>query len=170
MEMGTVKQASISLRIGVIESVLHSWLTPWLELLREIYPELELELTVDTTTILMEQVERGALDLIIAAMPVSADGVCCLVLSPLEMVFVGEKQTHVKRNYTLAQIADFEILTFQRGSQPHVNLFNTLRSQQIEPKKVHAISSLSALVQLVKCGFGIATLPLEAIQNLSSYL
>jgi DNA-binding transcriptional LysR family regulator len=168
-EMGADKDIEMSLRVGVIESVLHSWLIPWLEQLRIKQPKLELELTVDTTPVLIEQVERGALDLIIAAMPVSVDGVRCHSLKPLEMVFVGEIQTHVKRSYSLHQLAEFEILTFQRGSQPHVNILDLLRSQSIEPKKVHAISSLSALVQLVKSGFGVATLPQDAVQRLSSY-
>ena len=30
-EMGSPRQMAVSLRIGAIESVLHSWLIPWLE-------------------------------------------------------------------------------------------------------------------------------------------
>ena len=30
-EMGLPRQMAVSLRIGAIESVLHSWLIPWLE-------------------------------------------------------------------------------------------------------------------------------------------
>ncbi|HVZ36546.1 MAG TPA: LysR family transcriptional regulator, partial [Polyangiaceae bacterium] len=37
------------LRLGAMESVLHSWLIPWIEALRTQQPELQLELTVETT-------------------------------------------------------------------------------------------------------------------------
>jgi hypothetical protein len=38
-----------SMRIGTIESVLHSWLIPWLEQLRIEQPQLGLNLTVEIT-------------------------------------------------------------------------------------------------------------------------
>jgi DNA-binding transcriptional LysR family regulator len=37
-------------------------------------------------------------------------------------------------------------------------------------KRVHNISSISAMVQLVEGGFGIATLPLAAVERLSQRL
>ncbi len=45
-----------------------------------------------------------------------------------------------------------ELLTFQKGSQPHVMLQDLLRQHKLEPKKVHAISSISAMMQLVQGG------------------
>ena len=60
-EMGSGTPQAIVMRIGAIESVLHSWLIPWIEKLRTEHPALELELTVETTPILMEQVRRHRL-------------------------------------------------------------------------------------------------------------
>jgi DNA-binding transcriptional LysR family regulator len=67
-EMGSGMALSASLRIGAIESVLHSWLIPWIEKLRVEQPGLELELTVETTPVLMDQVQRGAQDIVFAAL------------------------------------------------------------------------------------------------------
>ncbi len=50
-EMGSGQTVATSLRIGAIESVLHSWLIPWIEKLRVEQPGLELELTVETTPV-----------------------------------------------------------------------------------------------------------------------
>jgi DNA-binding transcriptional LysR family regulator len=164
---GGQEPRSLTLRLGVIESVLHSWLISWIEQLRIEQPNLELELTVETTPVLMELVRRGTLDIAFAVLPVAADGVRTKALPPMDMVFVGQKQLHRKRTYTLADIAAHELLTFQRGSQPHVALLDQLRQAQVEPKRVHAISSISAMVQLVQGGFGIATLPAAALVRLS---
>ena len=47
-EIGSNAPIPVSMRIGAIESVLHSWLIPWLEKLRVCHPGLELGLTVAT--------------------------------------------------------------------------------------------------------------------------
>jgi DNA-binding transcriptional LysR family regulator len=168
-EMGSSASLAVSMRIGAIESVLHSWLIPWIEKLRADHPELALELTVETTPILVEQVQRGTLDLVFAALPASADGVRSRSLPPMDMVFIGHTQMHRKRRYTLADLGKFEILTFQRGSLPHVALLDVFRQEAIEPRRIHTISSISAMVQLVQGGFGVATLPRKAVERMQNY-
>jgi DNA-binding transcriptional LysR family regulator len=168
-EMGSDQPMAVSMRIGAIESVLHSWLIPWLEKLRADHPGLELELTVETTPILMEQVARGTLDVVFAALPAASTGVRHHSLPPLDMAFVGNPLLHKKRNYKLAELADMELLTFQKGSQPHVTLLDLFKQHRLEPKKVHAISSISAMVQLVQGGFGVALLPRDAVARLGGF-
>ena len=168
-EMGSGQAMAVSMRIGAIESVLHSWLIPWLEKLRADHPGLELELTVETTPILVDQIQRGTLDLVFAVLPASSEGVRNQALPTMEMVFVGHPDLHRKRNYRLAELAEMELLTFQKGSQPHVTLLDLFRLHRLEPKKVHAISSISAMVQLVQGGFGVALLPRAAVERLTGF-
>ena len=168
-EMGSGAPMAVSMRIGAIESVLQSWLIPWLEKLRVDHPGLELELTVETTPILMDQIQRGTLDLVFAVLPASADGVRNQALPPMDMAFVGNPALHKKRNYRLDELAEMELLTFQKGSQPHVTLLDLFKQNRMEPKKVHAISSISAMVQLVQGGFGVALLPRAAVQRLTGF-
>ncbi len=165
-EMGSSATLAVSIRIGAIESVLHSWLIPWVEKLRADHPALELELTVETTPILIEQVGRGTQDMVFAALPASADGVHTRALPPMEMAFVGNSQLHRKRRYSMADLAEGDLLTFQRGSQPHVTLIDRCRQAGVEPRRIHTISSISAMVQLVRGGFGVATLPCDALQSM----
>ncbi len=165
-EMGSGQALVASFRIGAIESVLHSWLIAWVEKLRVEQPGLELELTVETTPVLMDQIQRGALDIVFAALPASGDGVRTKAMPSMPMCFVGQAMQHRKRAYTLAELAKGELLTFQRGSQPHVALLDALRAVKVEHKRVHAISSISAMAQLVQGGFGVATLPEAAAQRL----
>jgi DNA-binding transcriptional LysR family regulator len=165
-EMGSGEPMAASLRIGAIESVLHSWLIPWIEKLRVEQPGLELELTVETTPVLMDQIQRGAQDIVFAALPAGGEGVRTKAMPAMPMSFVGQAATLRKRAYTLAELAGGELLTFQRGSQPHVALLDALRQAKVEHKRVHAISSISAMAQLVQGGFGVATLPLAAAERL----
>jgi len=168
-EMGSGAAMTVAMRIGAIESVLHSWLIPWLEKLRADHPELELELSVETTPILLEQIERGKIDVVFAGLPASADGVRTQALASMEMVLVGNPLLHKKRNYKLGELANMDMLTFQKGSQPHVTLLDMFKNNRLEPKKVHAISSISAMVQLVHSGFGVALLARAAVARLTDF-
>ena len=165
-EMGAGAPQAMTLRLGAIESVLHSWLIPMLEKLQNDHEGLELELTVETTPVLLDQIRRGALDLTFAALPASMEGLRSKALPPMEMVFVGNALQQRRRRYRLSDLTDLDILTFQRGSQPHVALLDLFRQAELEPKRVHTISSISAMTQLVEGGFGVATLPLAAAQRL----
>ena len=141
---------TVSLRIGAIESVLHSWLVPWLEFLGAEHPGIAFELSVDTSPTLVDQAERGTQDLVFAALPAAGDTVVVQALPPMEMVFVGNRDLHRKRQYTLSALAEMDLLTFQRGSQPHISLLDQLHQLSIKPKRVHTLSSISAMAQLVQ--------------------
>ncbi len=161
----------LQLRLGAIESVLHSWLIEWVQALRRAHPALELSLAVETTPVLLDQMHRGTADVVLTAMPASGSGVMSLALAPMPMVFVGRQARHGRKRYSLRQLAaQDELLTFQRGSQPHVALLDLCRSQGIAQPRVHTISSISAMVQLVEQGFGVATLPQAAVARLTGQL
>jgi DNA-binding transcriptional LysR family regulator len=163
--VGSGGRGPAMLRMGAIESVLHSWLMPWLEQLKADQPSLQLELTVETTPVLLDLGRRGALDVVLATLPVGGEDVRTRPLPEMPMVFVGKQGLHQRRHYSLAQLAEHDLLTFQRGSQPHVALLDLLRAAGVESARVHAISSISAMVRLVSFGYGVAMLPRAAIDS-----
>jgi DNA-binding transcriptional LysR family regulator len=165
-ELGTEEAGVHLLRVGAIESVLHTWLIPMLQHLRSAHPNLQLELTVEITPVLAEAVKRGSLDLVFAAQSVSAPDIRTRPLPTMEMVFVGAKHLKRRASYTLAEIVAHEMMTFQRGSQPHLALLEQLRGEGLEPPRLHTVSSIPAMVHLIESGFGIATLPAIAAQTL----
>jgi DNA-binding transcriptional LysR family regulator len=168
---GGTAERPMALRIGAIESVLHSWLIEWVQALRREHPALELALTVETTPVLVDQMRRGTADLVLAALPAGGDGVQTRALAPMPMVFVGQARRHGRKRCTLPQLtAQDELLTFQRGSQPHLALLELCRQKGVEAPRVHTISSISAMLQLVEQGFGVATLPQAAVARLSERL
>lgn len=167
-EMGSATGRAVVLRIGAIESVVHSWLTEWLQKMRETHPDFELELTVETSPVLVDQVRRGAQDLVFTAVPTAEFSVRTRLMPAMPMVFVGHQTLHPRRRYTLAALGEHDLMTFQRGSQPHQGLLQLFQEAALPKPRVHAISSISAMVQLVEGGFGIATLPQAAVERLSA--
>ncbi|MEY5097339.1 MAG: hypothetical protein RJA36_58 [Pseudomonadota bacterium] len=166
-ELAAPEQLPLSLRLGGIETVLHTWLIPLVESLKARKPHLEFELTIEMTHVLVEQVRRGGLDLIFAAEPASGKGLINEELPPMEVVFVGPAAMAAASPLRLEQLRASELLTFQRGSQPHVTLLESLRQAGIADKRVHTISSISALVKLVESGFGLATMARAAAVELA---
>lgn len=166
-EMGSNAGRPVALRIGAIESVVHTWLTGWLQQMRRTHPDFALELTVETSPVLVDQVRRGALDLVFAALPAVDATVRTRALPAMPLVFVGHAEMHTRARYTLKQLGQLDLLTFQRGSQPHQSLLALFELRCLPLPRVHAISSISAMVQLVEGGFGVATLPEAAWAQLA---
>ena len=53
------------LRLGVIETVVHSWLSHYITYLNANYPKLDVDLTVDSSSVLQRRLLSGELDLVI---------------------------------------------------------------------------------------------------------
>jgi DNA-binding transcriptional LysR family regulator len=167
-ELGAAAARPVVLRVGAIESVLHSWLMAGVHALRAAHPTLALELTVETSPVLVDQLARGALDVALAALPAAGVGVRTRALPPMAMAFAGHAQRHRKRGrWRAADLAAAELITFQRGSQPHLALLDLLHRAGVEPLRVHSLSSISAMAQLVEDGLGIATLPRAVVERLA---
>lgn len=162
-QLGSPEQMPLSLRIGGIETALHTWLIPMIDLLKKSNRQIELELTIETTPVLVEQLRRGSLDLVFAALPALGEQISNEVLAPLEMVFVGPESMATQGSIGVDELLAHDLMTFQGGSAPHVALLDLLRSLGSVGKRVHTVSSISALVRLVESGFGIATLPRAAV-------
>jgi len=114
--------------------------------------------------------QRGKQDLIFAALPAAGDGVRTRAVPPMPMCFVGHRELHLRRRYKLHDLLALDLLTFQRGSQPHVALLELFREAGSPAPRVHAISSISAMAQLVEAGFGVATLPRAVVEPLARRL
>ncbi|HEX5802841.1 MAG TPA: LysR family transcriptional regulator [Azospira sp.] len=166
-EFGVPEALPLSLRIGGIETVLHTYLVQLMQHLKARNPYIEFELTVEMTPLLNEQIRRGGLDLAFTAMPATGNGVQSEALPAMEMVFVGPAGDLEEHALAVDELLEHDLLTFQRGSQPHVALMEALRGAGASNKHVHAISSISALVKLVESGFGLATLPRAAAEQLA---
>ena len=155
-----------NIRIGVIESIVHTWLGDFLTRLKSLYPNIEFELTAESTTHLQTLFAKGALDIIIQTDPVLDSTVVNTVLSPLEICWVCHKSSSLAhRTITFDDIENLEIITFTRDSQPHLAVSSMFEKKGIKPKQMHCITSISIISHLVQEGLGVATLPIDAIKN-----
>jgi DNA-binding transcriptional LysR family regulator len=163
-EFGAPERQAFTLRIGAIESFLHTWLIPVVDHLKRSSPLIHFELTIETSLNLVEQIRRGALDIVFSALPAQGSGILDEALAPLEMVFVGTAT--LASPLRLDELLRHDFMTFQSGSHPHASLLDALRAAGAGDKHVHAVSSISALALLAENGFGVATVPRQVAERL----
>ncbi|NKE65974.1 LysR family transcriptional regulator [Ramlibacter sp. RBP-2] len=153
-------------RIGVIESIIHSWFPELMTRIHSVYPQLEVELAGDTTIRLIDQFSKGNLDLILQTDPVLGADVQNMALCDFPMRWFGAPHLNLHGEaLTLADIAAFPILSFSRNSGPHrflERLFDDRVGRQVH---INCMTSVSAMIRLVVDGFGLAMIPPAIIQR-----
>lgn len=148
------------LRIGVMDTVIHSWLGDLISALSRDYPQVEVELTADTALNLNEQLLKGQLDLIFQTDLLRADGVRNVKLASYPLSWIVAKDAALDRNYeSLADLCQERLLTFSRLSRPHQDMLNFLHQHDIAAPRISCINSVAAIIKLVADGFGIGALP-----------
>jgi DNA-binding transcriptional LysR family regulator len=148
------------LRIGVMDTVIHSWLSELISALSRDYPQVEVELTADTALNLSEQLLKGQLDLVFQTDLLRADGVRNVQLASYPLSWVVARAGAQDRSYaSLADLGQERLLTFSRHSRPHQDMLNFLHQHAIAAPRVSCINSVAAIIKLVADGFGIGALP-----------
>jgi DNA-binding transcriptional LysR family regulator len=148
------------IRVGVIESIIHSWFPQFVASVLKSYPRLEFELTDDTSIHLIDQFSRGNLDLVLQTHSIVGPMVQNVALCDLPLRWVGATSLGLHNEaLTLDDLAAFPILSFSRNSGPHKFIERLFDNHVGKPVRVNCMTSASALVRLVVDGFGVALVP-----------
>ncbi|MFC3110772.1 LysR family transcriptional regulator [Undibacterium arcticum] len=154
------------LRLGVIESVVHSWLAHYVKQLNADYPELEIDLTVDMSSVLEKRLLARELDLVIRVEGISSSEIVSDALAIYPVRWIARKDLLSRRkNDLIKRVLQLPILTFARGTVPQrvlEEIVANLANQAGIPTtktRITCSPSVAAIVQLVKDGYGIAAIP-----------
>ncbi|MFS0826878.1 LysR family transcriptional regulator [Pseudomonas phoenicis] len=145
-------------RVGVMESVIHTWLAPFIQRVGSLYPALELDLQADTARHLAEQLRRGQLDLILQTDPLPDEGLRNAHLASYPMAWLA-RPASAWAAADLAQISQQRLITFSRHSRPHQDLLGLLHAHGLRAPRLCCINSVAAIERLLAEDFGIAALP-----------
>ena len=154
------------IRIGAIESIVHSWFPDFLGLLNRRFPRLQVEITSDTTMNLSEQLAKGQLDLSLQARPVTASSISHLPLGEFPMAWVGSPGLGIgDETLSLAELAAFPIMSFARGSEPHSVIEQLFAGESDADVRLNCIASVATMIRVVCDGLGVAVVPPAIIQR-----
>ncbi|MET0265253.1 MAG: LysR family transcriptional regulator [Duganella sp.] len=154
------------LRLGVIESVVHSWLAQYIRELNVLYPELEVDLAVDTSQVLERRLCARELDLVIQVEGVVSNEIVSQALAVYPLRWIGRRGLLDGRSEGLLErLLQLPILTFGRGTAPQraveeiVSKMANLAQIPLEQTRITCSPSVAAIVQLVRDGYGVAAIP-----------
>ncbi len=148
------------LRLGVAETIVHTWLSPFIARLAKLHPRLALEIEVDTSPHLRDRLLAQEIDLALLLGPIAAPGLRQVPLSRYPVRFVASPAAGVpRRQLSVAELAAWPIITFSRNTQPYAALRELFQRPELPPVRLHASASLSTVVRLALDGLGIAVIP-----------
>jgi DNA-binding transcriptional LysR family regulator len=158
--LGQETRLSGRVRIGAMDTVIHSWLSALFTCISEAHPNVEIELLADTALNLSDQLLKGQLDLVFQTDLLRAESVRNLRLASYPIRWVVATDSPLNRVYSsLGELACERLITFSRNSRPHQDLLNFLHQQGSSTPRISCVNSAAAIIQLVSDGFGIAALP-----------
>lgn len=151
-------------RLGVSESIVHTWLPTLFKRLNEAYPNLELEIEVDISPNLRDGLVSRDLDLAFMLGPIGDPNIHTQPLCSFPVAFIANDSALSRQRMTLEQIVQRPIITFARNTQPHMALRELLSRHGLRAT-IHASASLEAVVRMTLDGIGIAVIPPAIIQR-----
>ncbi|WP_223302615.1 LysR family transcriptional regulator [Halotalea alkalilenta] len=148
------------LRLGVMDTVVHSWLGAFCRRMVERFPGVEIELSADTSFGLIDLLRRGQLDVILQTDVVRVEEVFNRRLMGFPLGWVVAVGSELDRDPAdLEALARERLLTFSRLSRPHQDLLEFFGRRGIKSPRIGTVNSVAAIIQLVSDGFGIGVIP-----------
>jgi len=153
-------------RLGVSESIVHTWLPALIERVNAAYRNLELEIEVDSSPNLYDRLLSKDLNLAFLLGPANNPEVHSRPLCTLSVAFVASSKIKLPRSVELEDIAKWPIITFSRNTQPYIALRELFARKGLRPT-IHASASLATVVRMALDGIGIAVIPPAILKNLA---
>jgi len=158
---GSPAEVSGLLRLGVSETIVQTWLPELLAEMRETYPSLDVEISVDVTASLRNELVEHALDLTILMGPISEYTVTNTMLCayPLIWTMRPETQDSAPVKMSMSEMLAYPILTFARNTRPFAEIYEAFRDQTGKTPRIFPSTSLSACQRMAERGVGIGVIP-----------
>lgn len=150
-----------TLRLGVTELIAHSWLRPYLKRLKDQFPNLVVELTVDLSVNLSLELFSRSIDLALQNGPFEQEADGQLELETYDWIWVAAPSLGIDKDrcHTANDLLQYPVLTHARDTIPHKQLATFFSSSTSVAARLVPSSNLATCLHMVLDGMGIATLP-----------
>jgi len=155
------------LRLGVSETIVHTLLPAFLARLHENFHEVDVEITVEATVNLRNELVSRSLDLAFLMGPVSEYSIENLDLAafPLSWIASPELGVPTDRAVPLDELVSFPLLTYARNTRLYAELKNQVGERCDGPARIFPSSSLAANLRMTMDGIGIGSLPKRMVER-----
>lgn len=151
------------LKLGVTEMVVHTWLRDFLKSLRHEYPNILVELTVDLSANLKNELYSRSIDLAFQSGPFDRKTSGQATLGTYRWIWVASPELPGLQGDELSveQLLRYPILTHARDTRPYEEVAVHFRSQRAASARLVPSSNLAACLHMSIDGMGIASMPVS---------
>ncbi|MCP4875089.1 MAG: LysR family transcriptional regulator [Gammaproteobacteria bacterium] len=155
------------LRLGVTEMVVHTWLRDFLRVLKDRYPNITVELTVDLSANLEKELFERSIDLAFQSGPFKRETTGSKDLGVFPLIWIASPETglHSRKQVSMEDLVHYPILTHARGTQPYQEVAAHFASRRDLAARLVPSSNLAACIHMTIDGFGTATVPAAMVLN-----
>jgi DNA-binding transcriptional LysR family regulator len=152
------------LRLGVSETIVHTWLSGFLSALHSEMPNLDVEMTVDVTNNLCAGLLDHSLDMAFLMGPLSAPSIANRELCTFPLIWVASPALGLPdRHIFPEELTRWPIITYARNTKPFAEMSQRFRELDGPPARFFSSSSLAACRRMTLDAVGISSLPYVAI-------
>ena len=146
------------MRLGVSETIAQSWLPDFVGVLHKKYPQLKIEISVDISVNLRDQLLGREIDLAILLGPISDYTIDNVILPDVELAWFRAPGGAPGDAVDLSAVP---IATYARNTRPYRELRAALFERFGPDVTMFPSSSLSSCFRMVEAGLGVGALPLS---------
>lgn len=149
-----------TVRLGVAETIVHTWLARLIERAHAVYPEVSFDIEVDISPNLRAGLVAHDLDIAFLLGPVSEPRVISVPLSRYPLGWVASPRLALPAEpVRLAELAHWPLMTYPRQTRPYLALREMLARAGVAKARVFGNSSLSTIVRMTLDGIGVSVIP-----------
>lgn len=146
-------------RIGVSETIVQTWLPQFLEAVHARYPAVSVELEVETTPVLREQVLSHRLNLAFLLGPILSPQLENIPICKYPLAWIASPKLGLNiKQLTLAQVCEHPIITYSAASAPHHFVRSLITGSGIHAPRMYGSASLSVVVRMTLDAIGVAVI------------
>ncbi len=164
--MGDSENYSGTVRLGSSETIVHVWISEFIHSLHEAYPNLTIELTVDTSINLRDKLLLRELDIAFLMGPLVSPELESKFLCKYPLSWVASPNLlKLDHTMTLAELAQYPIITYPRQTRPYAELQAMFNMVDLPMVKINGLSSMATIIRMAVDSIGIGTLPIAGIKK-----
>jgi Transcriptional regulator len=158
-----------TIRLGVSETIVYTWLVEYIEKVQQEFPKVSVEIVVDLTPNLQEGIRTGDLDMAFLLGPTLAFECIEQSLCNFELSFLAAPSFKGGiGQMSFKALMSHTILTYPKITYPYKELKAKMKEQGIDEPLSITSYSLATLLRLAEQGLGIAVVPtLTALKEIT---
>jgi DNA-binding transcriptional LysR family regulator len=155
------------LKLGVTEMIVHTWLREFLKTLKDKFPNVLVELTVDLSANLKKELFSRSIDLALQSGPFERQTSGWEDLGTYHWVWVASSELALPSQMPInaKDLLQHPILTHARDTRPYEEVASHFRGLQQLPARLVPSSNLAACLHMTVDSMGIAALPAAMVRD-----